>query len=266
MRYHLKNTLDNFESAAIFMKFFISVFASISLLMLVQIANADVSLDALYDMRHSVDPDNNSRNFPVIRLNVFKQQSYGDFFLSNEAVLDGEKNNSSKNYLQVSQSFRLNAVSLWDEPLFALIGYSSGLGVFGNVDGGYYINSKYKLGLNYPFRVGETFCSLEMSAGYINTPKSHVDPLLSLYVGRNAFNNKVTFSNTLQVWRSPRYQENSDGWINSGAYYAWNIETNLWYEFSKPFSIGAFIRTSRNVQDTKGKWTIYPSIGFRYVL
>lgn len=228
------------------------------------ISKAEVSLDALYDFRHTVDPKNNPRNFPVLRLNVFSQKSYGDFFLSDEVELNGEKNNSSKNYIQISQSFRLGNATLHGLPVFAHAGYSSGLGVYGNADGGYYIDSKYKVGLDYPFHVGEAFCSLELTAAYTNTPKPRLDPLVSFYAGRFFLNYRLVLSSTLQVWTAEKYRSDAVRLVGDGTYYAWNIETNLWYEIAKPFSVGTFIRTSRNVQDTKGEWTIYPSVGIRY--
>lgn len=234
------------------------------LFLTVSVVRAEVTLDALYDFRHTVDPKDNPRNFPVVRLSIFNPQSYGDFFLSDEVELNGEKNNSSKNYIQLSQSFKLGKATLWGSPLFAHVGYSSGLGVYGNADGGYYIHSKYKAGLDYPFSIGKTFCSVELTAEYARTPKSHFNPLASLYVGHFFLDYKMILSSTIQVWTSPQYQNDPSGLTNAGSYYAWNIETNLWYQFAKPFSVGTFIRTSRNVKDTKGEWTIYPSIGLRY--
>src|ERR1700733_12072012 len=66
-----------------------------------------------YDARHTTAPKRNSKNFATLYFEYFKQQDSGkafikpgSFLLKTQADFVGDKNNISKFYIQVSQSFR----------------------------------------------------------------------------------------------------------------------------------------------------------------
>jgi hypothetical protein len=44
------------------------------------------------------------------------------------------------------------------------------------------------------------------------------------------------------------------------------LESEIWYSVAKSFSVGSFIRTSRNVYSLSDRWLLFPSVGVRYAL
>jgi len=92
------------------------------------------NLQLHYDLRHTIDPAHNSRNFPTIYFEYFKSQNdttsfikTGSFFLKAEDDLQGDGGNIGKAFIQTSQSFRFwkrirsNGRALISAQLFTII-------------------------------------------------------------------------------------------------------------------------------------------------
>jgi len=225
-------------------------------------SQADVSVDWLYDFRHVTDPQDNGNNFPVVELKVFVPRSFGSFLMKGEIDLDGQNHNASQMYTELSQSIQLGKATLWNKPLFVHLGYSGGLGLFGNGAGGFYIHNAYTVGLEYPFEVNQAFCNIYVALRYTALAKPSYDPMLSVYAGRYFFNYRLLIANSLEGWTTSTDPFGASS--RSGKLVSWELESEAWYKIAKDFSVGTYVRTTRNVYAISNRWVVYPSIGVRY--
>lgn len=226
-------------------------------------SRADVSVDLLYDVRHTTDPQDNANNFPVVELKLFLPNSLGSFLMKEEIDLDGGNHNVSQTYTELSQSIKLGSATLAGQPLFVHLGYSGGLGLFGNTSGGFYVQNAYQLGLEAPFQVRGAFCNAYVALRYTSFEKPSYDPMLALYAGRYFFNYKVLIANSLEAWTTSTDQGGAST-QHDGKYASWELESEAWYKVAKNFSVGTYVRTTRNVYALSNRWVVYPSVGVRY--
>ena len=228
-------------------------------------SHADVNVDWLYDFRRATDPRDNANNFPIVELKVFFPQSFGSFLMKEEIDLNGANHNVSQVYTELSQSIELGNLQLLDRPLFAHVGYSGGLGLFGNGAGGFYIRNAYSVGLAYPFEVKQAFCNVFVAARYTNLARPSYDPMLSIYAGRYFFNYKLLIANSLEAWTIAYDQGGATTTPSrAGRLASWELESEVWYKIAKNFSVGTYVRTTRNVYAVSNRWLVYPSVGVRY--
>lgn len=227
-------------------------------------SRAEVSVDLLYDFRHTTDPQNNANNFPVVELKLFLPQSFGSFLLKSEIDMDGANHNPSQTYTELSQSLKLGSATLAGQPLYLHLGWSGGLGSFGDGAGAFYIQNTYQLGLEYPFQVRGAFCNAYVALRYTSFEKPSYDPMIALYAGRYFLNYKLLIANSLEAWTASKDQGTSATQHDNGKYASWELETEAWYKVGKDLSVGTYVRTTRNVYAVSDKWVIYPSVGVRY--
>ena len=226
-------------------------------------SHADVNVDLLYDLRHTTDPHDHANNFPVVELKLFYPRSWGSFLMKEEIDLDGSNHNVSQTYTELSQSIKLGKATLWGAPLFAHLGYSGGLGVFGNASGGFYTPNAVNVGLEYAFEVRKAFCNASLAVRHTSFAKPSYDPMLTLYAGRYFFKYKLLVANSLEAWTTPSNQSGGSTEHNARLS-SWELESEIWYKFAKDFSVGTYIRTTRNVYALSNRWLIFPSVGVRY--
>jgi hypothetical protein len=105
------------------------------------------NLQLHYDTRHTIDPENNERNFITFSFETFKALSYGSLFMKMDADFIGSKDNMGKLYMEISHTFKF-----WSKPIFLHLQYSGGLGIVTNNQSGYYIHNAYIAGFAYPSR------------------------------------------------------------------------------------------------------------------
>ena len=226
-------------------------------------SRAEVSVDLLYDFRHTTDPQDNANNFPVVELKLFLPQSFGSFLLKSEIDLDGANHNPSQTYTELSQSLKLGNATLLGQPLFVHLGYSGGLGSFNDGAGAIYIQNAYQLGLEYPFQVLNSFCNAYVALRYTSFEKPSYDPMIALYSERHFLNYKLLIANSLEGWTTSKDQGSATQ-HDSGKYTSWELETEAWYKVGKDLSVGTYVRTTRNVYAVSDRWVVYPSVGVRY--
>src|SRR5581483_1883069 len=191
-------------------------------------SRAEVSVDLLYDFRHTTDPVDNGNNFPVVELKLFFPQSFGSFLMKGEIDLDGANHNPSQTYTELSQSLKLGSAILWEKPLYVHLGYSGGLGSFGDGRGSFYIQNAYTLGLEYPFEVRNAFCNAYVALRYTSFEKPSYDPMLALYAGRYFFNYKLLVANSLEAWTTSTDHGGSAQHSDSGKCTSWELESEVW--------------------------------------
>ena len=227
-------------------------------------SRADVSVDLLYDFRHTTDPQDNANNFPVVELKLFFPQSFGSFLLKSEMDLDGANHNASQIYTELSQSLKLGTATLWDQPLLVHLGYSGGLGSFGDGSGSFYIQNAYQLGLEYAFPLRGAFCNAYVALRYTSFAKPSYDPMVALYSGRYFLDYKLLIANSFETWTTSRDQGTAATQHDSGKFGSWELETEAWYKVGKNLSVGTYVRTTRNVYAVNDRTVVYPSFGVRY--
>ncbi|HEY6922361.1 MAG TPA: hypothetical protein VI653_02750 [Steroidobacteraceae bacterium] len=225
---------------------------------------AAVSVDLLYDLRHTSDPRDNANNFPVVELKLFYPRSFGSFLMKEEIDLDGSNHNVSQTYTELSQSIKLGKATLLGAPIYAHLGYSGGLGVFGNASGGFYIQNAFNAGLEYPFQVAGAYCNAFVALRHTSFAKPSYDPMLSLYAGRSFFNSRLLVAHSLEAWTTSNNQGTASTQHDTGKLASWELESELWYKVATDFSVGTYIRTTRNVYALSNRWVVYPSFGVRY--
>ena len=222
-------------------------------------AASQVTLDLLYDLRHTTDPAHNPDNFPSIEFKLFKALDFGSFLMKEEIDLDGPKGNASKIYTQLSQS-----IKLWSPATLLRLGYSGGLGLFNNGSGGFYLNNTYEVGAEHPFRWGPSFGTAFVSFRYTNAKKPSYDPMLGFYLGRGFFNYRISAATDVEMWTINRNHGDAGTETLSGKEFACLNEAELWFKIRDRISTGTFTRISYNVYVASHKWFVYPTVGFKY--
>ena len=226
--------------------------------------HADVSVDLLYDFRHTTDPRSTASNFPVVELKFFFPRSFGSFLMKEEIDLDGANHNASQTYTELSQSLKLGNATLWKSPVYIHLGYSGGLGLFGNGSGGFYIHNAFHVGLEYPFQVSHAFCNVYVALRHTSFGRPGYDPMVSLYAGRSFFENRLLVAHSFEAWTTSNNQGDPSTQHATGKFASWELESEAWYKVAGDFSIGTYIRTTRNVYSLSNRWVVYPSFGVRY--
>lgn len=212
-----------------------------------------------YDWRHTFDARNNARNFPVLTFKNFKALDFGSFLLKLEADLDGRQNNVSKGYLEVSQTLRF-----WKAPVYALVEYSGGLGLFDGGTGGYYLENAYLLGAAYPFPWQGSWANVSLAYKHSNFPRSSHDPQASIYWGKS-FRERWAFASTGVFWTQNKNHGDAFTEGLSGKRFSLLIENEVWWRAVSLLSVGSEIRISRDVYAIDGRLLVYPTVGVRYL-
>jgi hypothetical protein len=217
------------------------------------------NLQLHYDARHTVDPQNNPRDFPQLIFKNFKALGFGSFLLKMEVNLDGSRKNASKVYTELSQTLKC-----WEPPIFLHLEYTGGLGLFDGGTGGYYLDNAYLIGAAHPFQWLGSWANVFLAYKYTNFPNPSHDPQFSLYWGKG-LGDRWDFAST-GVWWTQNKNHGDAGTANlSGKRFAFLIENEIWYKPFATISVGSEIRVSSNVYATDGRLLIYPTIGTRYL-
>src|SRR5579871_3322958 len=119
------------------------------------------------------------------------------------------------------------------------------------------MQNAYIVGLEYPFSLQGAFCDVYLALRDSNYEQSRFGPMLAAYGGRKFFHDKVLIAHSLEAWMTPE----STGRGNVGS---WELESEAWYAIAAHFSVGTYIRTTRNVYALSNRWVVYPSFGVRY--
>jgi hypothetical protein len=88
--------------------------------------------------------------------------------------------------------------------------------------------------------------------------------MLTVYAGRYFFDYRLLVGNSLEAWSTTEDVTGASSQSQTGKFASWELESEVWYKVAKRFSVGTYIRTTRNVYEVSNKWLIYPSIGARY--
>ncbi|TMI81123.1 MAG: DUF5020 family protein [Bacteroidetes bacterium] len=219
-----------------------------------------------YDLRHTLDPKHNPKNFPMIVFEYFKSQDSGtslikpgSFLLKAQADLIGAKNNIGKYYMEVSQSFRC-----WKPKIFVQLQYSGGLGIAEPGSYGFYISNAFSLGLSHPFQWQDAWFNVHACYTYHNFKKPSHDLLTSFYWWKGVMNYKLQFAGDVELWTVNRNQGDSYTAGTNGKKISFYGEPQIWYKIKGGFSFGSRVNLYYHVLTNDNSFQVYPTIGLRY--
>ena len=147
------------------------------------------SLQLQYDLRHSIDPENNKSNYPSLFYEHFKSLEKGAFFTKIQSDFFGQHHNIGQLYVQMFGEFKF-----WKPLLFLHVEYNGGLGIAEGTVYGYNIDNAYLLGAQHPFQWGANWQSVSLCYRYNSYHKPSHDMQLSLYWNKLFLRDYFTFS------------------------------------------------------------------------
>jgi hypothetical protein len=212
-----------------------------------------------WDLRHTIDPVVNPKNFPSFSFEYFKNTDsirQGSFMLKLEYRLDGRNSNPGQVFTQVSQSFRF-----WKPKINLSVTYSGGLGVNSDFYG-YYIPNSFGLGPAVTFQVEGTWIA---SSAYFRVnvfDRPSYDPQLTIWFGRNLFNYCVYVSGSFVFWTQNNNQGSEATMNLTGKKFAFFGDPQFWFKIKKGFSAGSKINVYYNLLNSRIQF--YPSLGLKY--
>jgi hypothetical protein len=214
-----------------------------------------------YDFRHTLDPANNSRNFPFFSFEYFRQLDTvgtGSFLIKVQGDLRGQRSNMGQVFMQLSQS-----IKFWQPPWYLYLSYSGGLGV--NPDAfGFYIANSYGAGFSHPFQWRGAFLSLAFSFRYNAFERPSYDPQLTFYFGKGFFNYKIFVAGSFVCWTQNRDLGMDFTRELSGKKLAFFGDPQVWVKIYGGISAGSRVNVFYNVISDKNSILFYPTIGLKY--
>lgn len=179
-----------------------------------------------YDLRHSVDPQNNARDFTTFSFETYKSLDYGSLLMKVDADFTGRNNNLGKLYFQISHDLRF-----WPVPVYLHLEYSGGMGFTGETDAGYSINNTYSAGAAYPFRLLNSWASTFVAYRYTNFDAPSHDVMYSFWWSKEVLK-RVSLTAYFVLWTISK--NHGDAWTQhlSGKQFVGLGEPQIWYNLN----------------------------------
>ena len=223
------------------------------------------SLQLHYDLRHTIDPDRNPKNFPTLYFEFFKNQDSGkafikpgSFLFKMQADFTGEKNNMGKFYMQVSQSFRC-----WKPKIFFNLQYSGGAGITEPRQYSFYILNTFSAGFSYPFKWKNAWLAAVLNYKFVSYARPSHDVLYTLYWWKGLFNYKAELSGDFSIWTENKNHGDEFTKNLHGKRFSFFAEPQAWYRFNQQWALGTRININYHVLTTDNVWQVYPAIAVR---
>jgi hypothetical protein len=227
------------------------------------------TLQLHYDMRHSIDPERNLKNFPTLNFEYFKTQDTdssrkfihpGSFFLMIQSDFKGEKNNLGMFYMQVSQSFRC-----WEPKIYINLQYSGGLGITEpQREYSFYIPNTYSIGINYPFKLNNAYMVAVLNYKCVPYKIISHDFLYTLFWWQGLFHYKGEFSGDVSVWTENKNHGDAFTKDMKGKRFSFFAEPQFWYNLGSIFSVGTKVNMYYHVNTTDDILQVYPTLAIRF--
>jgi len=210
-----------------------------------------------YDLRHSVDPRNNDRDFVTASFEAFESLSYGSVLLKVDADLSGRDGNLGKLYAQLSHDFRF-----WKPPVSLHLEYSGGLGFVGETETAFHITNTYSIGVAHPFRLLGSWASTFVAYRFTNFDRPSHDPIYSFWWGRD-LGDQVSVTAYLVLWTINR--NHGDEWTAglSGKKLSGLAEPQIWFNLNSFLAVGSEVRLYYQVFDYAERMQVYPTVALR---
>ncbi|MGC3943346.1 MAG: DUF5020 family protein [Chryseolinea sp.] len=219
------------------------------------------NLQLHYDMRHSLDPENNPRNFASLTFEYFKQidtVGTGSFLLKMQADFKGAQGNVGQVFTQVSQSLKF-----WKPKVYLSLNYSGGLGIANDVYG-YYLSNSFAAGISYPFQWKGAWLATVIVYRYNAFRKPSYDPQFTFYFGKGFFDYKIFVSGSFVSWTENRDRGEDYTRGMTGKKFAFFGDPQIWFSLVKGMSVGTRINVYYHLITNDDRIQLYPTIGVKY--
>jgi hypothetical protein len=223
------------------------------------------SLQLHYDLRHSIDPEHNQKNYPTVYFEYLKTPDSGTyfikpgtFFLKLQADLNGDKHNISSYFMQVSQEFKF-----WNPKIFINLQYSGGLGVTSPKQYSYYIANTYSVGVSCPFKIGSAFFSSILSYRFTPFARPSNDVGYTMYFYKGLWHYKAEISGSFTAWTENKNHGDELTDRSTGKRLCFYAEPQFWYNLNKAFSIGTKLNAYHHVLSIYNTVQLYPTLAIR---
>ncbi|HVW97352.1 MAG TPA: DUF5020 family protein [Mucilaginibacter sp.] len=223
------------------------------------------TLQLHYDLRHTVNPDRNAKNFPSVYFEYFKTQTDtesfikpGSFLFKMETDMQGDQNNIGKAYMQITQTFRC-----WKFPVFIGVQYSGGLGVTEPKQYSYYISNSFGIGPNYPFqwKGGYFSAAIYYTKNLLKKPSN--DLMFSFYWWKGFFNYKLEVAGDIELYTLNKNPGGEPNQSLTGKTTCFFGEPQFWYNLNRAISFGSKQLLFYHVNTSENIFEIYPTVAIR---
>ena len=142
--------------------------------------------------------------------------------------------------------------------------YNGGLGIAEGTQYGYYINNAFLLGGQYPFQWENDWQSMSLCYRYnVFTKPSH-DLQLSLYWGKNFWQDDFRFSgNFVLLTQNKNTGDVSTVHLSGKKILFWG-QPQIWYNVTKTFSIGTQITMYYHIYSYSENMLFYPTVAIKF--
>lgn len=201
------------------------------------------------------------RNYLTSTVEMFKPDKYGNTFLFIDMDYGaGDVKGVSLAYWEIAR-----ALKFWKGPFAAHVEYNGGFLQWkeGNYGGAVQINDSWLGGVEYSYNNEDFTKGYTLMLLYKNIQGKHEASFQLTGVWYlNFLKNKMTFSGFADFWREDN--QFGEGDMITVTKYVFMTEPQLWYNFTKNFSLGSEIEFSSNFSGVKGfqvnptaavKWT-----------
>jgi Domain of unknown function (DUF5020) len=222
--------------------------------------NASVHAQTLqfhYDLRKTVDPKRNPKNYGTLYFEYWKGTDSSSLLIKIQADLLAEKGNMGKVFMQVARSFHVYKA-------FQLhLSYSGGMGLTQPREYSYYITNTFAAGLSYPFQWNKAFLSAVLDLKFIPYKKPSFDPIFTLYWWKGLHNYQLEFSGDFSVWTENRDHGDILTSASGGKRFSFFAEPQVWFSLRKNVAIGSRVNLFYHVLYTGDSFQVYPTVGLK---
>jgi hypothetical protein len=196
-----------------------------------------------------------NRNYVTSTLEMFKPDKWGNtFFFADIDYNMSDAKHPSLAYMEIARCLKF-----WEGPLSLHVEYNGGLGTF-NVLGGemaFPINNSYLIGVDYGINNANFSKTLNLKLLYKYIDGKQQSAQLTGVWGLNFLNNKLTFSGFADFWFERTH------WAANTTNTVFISEPQLWYNFSKHFSLGGEVEVATNFAGAEGV-KVCPTLGAKW--
>ena len=200
------------------------------------------------------------RKYPTSTVEMFKTDKLGStfFFVDMDYDVSGVEGVSTA-YWEIARSFNLGKT-----PLAAHAEYNGGFGqyVAPDYNGAFQINDAWLAGLDYNYNNADFTrgFTLQLLYKYIRGKHDASFQLTGVWY-MDFFNRKVTFSGFADFWREdPEFLTETSSEVTQ---FVFQSEPQLWYNFTKNFSLGSELELGYNFVPVKG-FRLNPTLGAKW--
>ena len=211
-----------------------------------------------YDVRHSIDMQNNKRDFITFSYETYKSLEYGFLLMKLDADFNGRHNNIGKLYMQISHSLKF-----WSFPLALYLEYSGGMGFIGHTTAGYHISNSYAIGAAYPFQLMHSWASMSLAYRYANLDNASHDLMFSFWWGK-AVHDRIRITAYIVLWTINKNRGDVLTQHLSGKEFSGIGEPQIWFNINKSFAIGSEVRLYYHVYSYSDSLLVYPTFAIKY--